>query len=184
MRGLARAWASGQYPVVMVQGALPSALSDAHLAALRNLVALLPLADVNWALTGSMGHLLQGAPVQPHDIDVQTDEAGVRKAAELLAPYSIAPLHGWESERMRSLFGAFVVDGVAVELLGAVQKRLADGSWGPPTDPAEHRRLVHVESLIVPVLSLEYEAAAYAAIGRLDRASLLRRTLDEAAHGE
>lgn len=183
MRGLARTWVSSQYRVLMVQKAVPSALPDAHLAALRSLVALLPLADVNWALTGSMGHLLQGAPVQPHDIDVQADEAGATKAAELLASYSIAPLHRWESERMRSLFGAFVVDGVAVELMGAVQKRLADGSWGPPTDPAEHRRLVHVESLVVPVLSLEYEAAAYDAIGRHDRASLLRRTL-EAAHGE
>lgn len=167
----------------MVQQSVTGALPDAHLAALRNLVALLPLVEVNWALTGSMGHLLQGAPVQPHDIDVQTDEAGALKAAELLAPYLIAPLRRRESERMRSLFGAFVVDGVAVELMGAVQKRLADGSWGPPTDPAEHRRLVHVESLVVPVLSLQYEAAAYASIGRHDRASLLRRTL-EVANGQ
>lgn len=167
----------------MVQQSVTGALPDAHLAALRNLVALLPLVEVNWALTGSMGHLLQGAPVQPHDIDVQTDEAGALKAAELLAPYLIAPLRRRESERMRSLFGAFVVDGVAVELMGAVQKRLADGSWGPPTDPAEHRRLVHVESLLVPVLSLQYEAAAYASIGRHDRASLLRRTL-EVANGQ
>jgi len=29
--------------------------------------------DVNWAVTGSLGFALQGVPVEPHHIDIQTD---------------------------------------------------------------------------------------------------------------
>jgi len=32
--------------------------------------------DVIWALTGSLGHALQGVPVEVHDVDIQTDREG------------------------------------------------------------------------------------------------------------
>jgi hypothetical protein len=149
--------------------------SASHLSALRVLVACLPANEVNWALTGSAAHAMQGVPVEPHDIDVQTDEAGVTKAAQALFAYCVSPPSWRESERMRSLLGHYVISGVDVELIGAVQRRRLDGSWGEPTDPAEHRTLVRLEDLVVPVLRLEYEAAAYAELGRTERAELLRR---------
>ena len=75
---------------------------------------------------------------------------------------------------MRSLLGSFAIEGIEIELIGALQKRKPDGSWGTPTDPAEHRRVVRLEDLAVPVLTLEYEAVAYAELGRDERAGLLR----------
>ena len=56
-----------------------------------------------------------------------------------------------------------------------MQKRADDGSWGMPADPAQHRRIVQMGPLAVPVLKLEYEASAYERIGRSERAELLRR---------
>jgi hypothetical protein len=152
-----------------------SLLLPAHLSALRVLIACLSPTEVNWALTGSTAHAVQGVPVEPHDIDVQTDEAGAWKAAEALAAYCISPLRRVESQRMRSLLGSYAIEGIAVELMGAVQKRGADGSWGAPTDPVEHRRVVRLGDLTVPVLALDYEASAYAQLGRHEQAELLRR---------
>jgi hypothetical protein len=149
-------------------------LSTAHLSALRVLVAHLPLDEINWALTGSTAHLLQGVPVEPHDIDVQTDEAGAWRAAEALAAYCASPPRWTESQEMRSLLGSYAIEGIEIELIGALQKRKPNGSWGTPADPAEQRRVVRLEDLAIPVLTLEYEAVAYAEIGRHERAELLR----------
>jgi hypothetical protein len=148
---------------------------SAHVSALRWLTLCLPLGEINWALTGSTAHALQGVPVEPHDIDVQTDEVGTWKAAEVLAPYCLSLPRRVESQRVRSLLGSYAIGGIAVELIGAVQKRQSDDSWGAPTDPAEHRRFVRLDDLRIPVLSLEYEAVAYAELGRHERAELLRQ---------
>lgn len=79
---------------------------------------------------------------------------------------------------MSSLFGVFEIDGIQVEVMGAVRKRARPGDpWGPPTDPRDHCHLVTVDGHTVPVLSLEYEAEAYEAIGRTERAKLLRDAL-------
>ncbi|HEY6615995.1 MAG TPA: hypothetical protein VIZ32_15800 [Vicinamibacterales bacterium] len=154
------------------------ALPAAYMSALRVLVTSLPLADINWALTGSTAHAIQGVPVELHDIDVQTDEAGASKAAAALADYCVTPPSRVESDSMRSLLGAYVIAGIDVELIGAVQKRYADGRWGLPTDPADYRRFVQLGDLALPVLDLDYEAAAYAQLGRHDRAELLRQHAD------
>jgi hypothetical protein len=147
----------------------------AHLSALRSLIACLPLAEINWALTGSTAHALQGVPVEPHDIDVQTDEPGTWKAADALADYCVAAPRRVESQLIRSLLGSYTIEGITVELIGAMQKRGFEDSWAVPTDPAEHRRFVRLGDLQIPVLSLEYEAVAYAELGRHERAELLRR---------
>ena len=159
----------------------PRLLPVRHLGALRVLAARLPLDQVNWALTGSTSHALQGVPVEPHDIDIQTDAAGARQAAEALSAYVVSPPSLAESETIRSIRGNYRIAGVAVELIGAVQKPADDGSWEIPTDPARHRRIVQIGPLAVPVLSLEYEASAYERIGRSERAELLRRYARELA---
>ena len=62
--------------------------------------------------------------------------------------------------------------------MGRLQKRpTPDHPWGLPTDPAEHALVVNFDGLLVPVLSLAYEAIAYEALGRTDRARLLRAAL-------
>jgi hypothetical protein len=97
-------------------------------------------------------------------------------AAAALRAYCVTEPRRVESESMRSLLGRYLIDGIDVELIGAVQKRSTDGrAWGSPTDPADHRCVVRLGDLALPVLDLEYEAGAYAQLGRHDRAELLRR---------
>jgi hypothetical protein len=155
-----------------------SDLPTAYLRALTVLCEVLPIDEINWALTGSVGHRLQGVVVDVHDIDVQTDEASTGEAAQRLAAYLVDAPVVRESERMWSLFATLRIEGIQVELMGGIRKRPGPGQpWGPPTDPADHRVLLTVAGLRVPVLSLSYEAAAYEQIGRPERAAQLRSAL-------
>ncbi len=134
---------------------------------------------MNWALTGSAGHALQGVPVEVHDIDVQTDESGAYAVAAALADDVVEPVRIVESGMMRSHFGRFRLHRVVVEVMGAVQTRTPGSEWLAPTDPSDHRILVPLgdQGPQVPVLSLRYEADAYDRIGRGARARLLRQHL-------
>jgi hypothetical protein len=128
-------------------------------------------------VTGSLGFALHGIPVVVHDVDIQSDADGAYEIARRMTAYVTEPVALYESEVMRSHFGRLRVDGIQVELIGGIQKRLADDSWGPPTDVTEHSELVAVGRQQYPVMKLEYEAVAYRQMGRIEKAEMLDRWL-------
>lgn len=156
---------------------------EAHVGALRVLVERLAGEPILWALTGSMSFALQGLPVEPHDIDIQTDAQGAYALAACFAGRVTRPVAFSGTEAIRSHFGALTIEGVAVEIMGALQKRLPDGTWEDPVDVALHRRWIEVEGLRVPVLDLAYEARAYRVLGRTARAELLEDWLARGRDG-
>ncbi|RKZ25640.1 hypothetical protein DRQ20_04710, partial [bacterium] len=79
------------------------------------------------------------------------------------------------TDKIRSHFGELRIDGVKVEIMGDVQKRLPDGGWEEPVDVEKHRKFIQVEGMRVPVLKLEYEYRAYLILGRKERAEILER---------
>ena len=148
-----------------------------HLKVLRKIHARLEQADVNWVVTGSVGFALQGVPVSPGDLDIQTDKAGAYEI-ERLFPESVARRVALSTaENIRSHFGALLIDGVEVEIMGDIQKKRDDGSWDDPVDLDHHKRVVEIEGIRVPVLSLEYESRAYKRLGRMDKAAMLEKWL-------
>ncbi len=155
----------------------PAAIPPEHCAALRRLHDRLAADGLPWAVTGSLGFALQGVPVAVRDIDIQTDREGAYRIAALFAASVTLPVAWRADERIRSHFGRLTLDGMAVEIMGAVQKRLADGAWEDPVDIARYRQFVAFEGLRVPVLSLAYECQAYRRLGRLEKAALLERWL-------
>jgi hypothetical protein len=145
-----------------------------HLDVLVGLVSRLPAEKFDWAVTGSFGQRLQGVPVVVHDLDLQSDEPTARELDRLLSGTVIEPLAWRDSERIRSLFGRYSVNGLTIEVMGYLSKRMeAAASWSRPTCVREHRVLVGYGSLMIPVLSLAYEEQAYRILGRSDRADLL-----------
>jgi len=148
-----------------------------HLDVLRRIVIRLRGRPVDWVVTGSLGVALQGVPVAVHDIDIQTDRDGAYEIERCFADYVAKPVRFSESEHIRSHFGALEIDGIEVEVMGDLQKRLDDGGWGAPVDVECHRHWVEVNDIRVPVLSLDYEYRAYLALGRTDRAERLRTWL-------
>jgi hypothetical protein len=139
--------------------------------------------QVDWAVTGSLGMALQGMDLPINDIDIQTDEDGAYEVERRLAQYVVLPVLYKASERMRSRLGKLNVEGVQVEILGGIQKRLQDGDWEPPVQVAQHRLWVEVDGLSIPVLALEYEYQAYKLMGRDEKAAKIRQWLDRQASG-
>ena len=153
-------------------------LPDPFCVAVERLVDLLPVSDVNWALTGSVAHRLLGADLDCRDIDVQSDEGGAYEIASRLSLCSgvLEPVSSRTSTQIQSHFGRFRFGDLAVdiEVMGALRRRTGDGLWSAPTNPAEHRIMVPLGPRHVPVLSPDYEAEAYESLGRFDRAAMLR----------
>ena len=153
-------------------------IDPVYLNVLRQIHVRLSNTDVNWAVTGSLGFALQGVPVQPNDIDIQTDKVGAYAIESLFSDIVIRKVEFSATERIKSHFGALQIDGIQVEIMGDIQKRGADGVWEEIVDPARYRLMVESDGMLVPVLSLEYEYQAYLKFGRTERAKMLRRWLD------
>ena len=153
------------------------------LPAVRTIHAALLESQVDWAVTGSLGMVLQGMDLPINDIDLQTDEDGAYEVERRLAPYVVVPVLYKASERMRSRLGKLSIEGIQVEIIGGIQKRSQDGEWELPVQVAEHRLWVEVDGLSIPVLSLEYEYQAYKLMGRDEKAARIRQWLDRKASG-
>ncbi|MCD6524108.1 MAG: hypothetical protein J7K48_03820 [Thermococcus sp.] len=153
-------------------------ISQIHLQVLRKLYERLKDSNVNWVVTGSLGFALQGVPVEPHDIDIQTDKEGAYEIERLFSEFVVEPVKWKESERIRSHFGALVIEGVKVEIMGDIQKK-ANDEWEPPVDINRYKRFVQIEGMRIPVLDLEYEYQAYLKLGRIEKAKMLKEFLEE-----
>jgi len=153
-------------------------ISTAHLSALRILVTSLEATRIQWAVTGSLGFALQGVPVTVHDIDLQTDKQGAYAIERTFSGFSARKVVYSPKERIRSYYGALEVEGVEVEIMGDLQKRLESGAWEEPVDIEGWKRWVSVDDLLVPVMDLGYEHEAYLRMGRVERAELLRSWLE------
>lgn len=146
---------------------------------LRKIWTRLHWSRINWALTGSLSFALQGLPVNPNDIDIQTDEAGAYEIEHLFSEFVVREVKFAATEKIRSHFGALEIDGVKVEIMGDIQKRLEDGTWEESVNLEHHIRFIEVEGMNVPVLALEYEYQAYMKLGRVEKAHMLKRVLEK-----
>jgi hypothetical protein len=151
-----------------------------YMAVLRQLSTELKESRVNWVVTGSLSFALQSLPFEPHDIDIQTDKQGAYEIERRFSSQVSRKVTFSSTERMRSHFGALLIDGIVVEIMGDIQKRIEDGAWETPVDLRSQRQFIHVDGMTIPVLSLAYEAQAYLKLGRLERAEMLREAASRA----
>ena len=78
---------------------------------------------------------------------------------------------------MKSHYGKLEIGGVHVEIMGAVQKKLGDGSWEEPVKLGNHYMSVVYIKMKLPVLDLEYERDTYQILGRDDKVKKLNKYL-------
>jgi hypothetical protein len=154
-----------------------NSVDSTYLDVLRKIYTQLKDTNVNWVVTGSLSFALQGIPVTPHDIDIQTDQAGAYEIERCFSEYAVRNVVFSSTGKIRSHLGALLIDGIEVELMGDIQKRLEGGSWEESVDLERHKRIVEVEGMYIPFLSLEYEYQAYLKMGRLERAQMLKELI-------
>lgn len=159
-------------------------IPNGHLHVLRFILDRLRDEQFIWALTGSLALALQGVQVEVHDIDIQSDQEGAEDLENCFSTHVVKPVTFTTGEKIRSYLGELRINGVKVEIMGAIQKRGADGSWDPPTDIRPHIRRIRLEELTVPVLDLHYELRAYRRLGRPQTVELIQHTLDKGTYGK
>lgn len=147
-------------------------LTTAQENVLIKITELLQPLDVVWALTGSAAFSLQGLDMAVHDIDIQTDDRGAYLIEQALSQFTLNPVCFFESTQIRSHFGQFMLDGVAIDLMGDIQK-FHDGHWEDNIQLSPLIRYIPLERYRVPVLDLRYEYEAYRKMGRHDKARLI-----------
>lgn len=69
-----------------------SVFPETHRKVIHFLQERLQGTDIVWALTGSASFALQGLPLMPHDIDVQTDDRGAYAIERLFSEYVARPV--------------------------------------------------------------------------------------------
>ncbi len=154
-----------------------SMIPPEFLHVLRKIYGRLEDSDIVWVLTGSLGLAIKGIPLTPHDIDIQTDRAGVEAFARLFAEEMVTPPYFRESEHTRSWFAVFEIDGLKMEVMGDMQHRDEDGGWDDPPNLRALRLYIQVAEMRVPTLSLDFEEEAYRSMGRYDKAALIGQYL-------
>jgi hypothetical protein len=147
-----------------------SDLPENFKAALWKIEARLKPCRAPWAFTGSLGFWLHGMPVTPQDIDLQSTAEGAYQIEERLGGKRLRKVALCQAESIRSHFGALELEGVNVDIMGAVEKRRPDGSWEPPPDLEAVMEWATWQGRRLPILSLHYELEAYRLLGRTDRA--------------
>jgi hypothetical protein len=133
--------------------------------------------NVQWALVGSLGMAVRGMPIEPNDIDIITDKAGAYEIERLLSQFVKRRVALRTSERIQSYFGILEIEGVKVEIMGDLQIKLADGSWGDPPDLRQHKQTVQVDEMSVPVLNPEWEYQTSLKLGREKKAEMVKTYL-------
>ena len=152
-------------------------LNPSYLNVLRKIYARMMNTNVNWVVTGSFSFALQGIALEPHDIDLQTDEAGAYEIERRFSEFVTRKVVLSCSEKIRSHFGALLIDGIKVEIMGDISKRLENGTWEEPINLDRYKRSIVVEGMQIPVLSLEHEYQAYLKLGRIEKAEVLKQAL-------
>lgn len=129
---------------------------------------------INWAVTGSLGMVLHGMQMDIHDIDIQTDKEGAYEIERRLVRYLVKLVHFKASERIRSFFGVFEIDGIKIETMGDMQHMLPDQKWDSPVALEACRDWVDYADMHIPVMTLEHEAEACQKMDRAEKAETIK----------
>lgn len=148
-------------------------ISRRHWQTLRVFANRIRARDIEWAITGSLGLALHGIDVGIGDIDIQTDEHGAYKIERALEHNIVRRVKFSVADRIQSHFGELNVEGVKIEIMGALQKKLSGEVWESPVDVKEHLQNLECDGITLPVLSLDYLEKAYRILGREEKAQLI-----------
>lgn len=130
------------------------------LEALQVLVNRLKGTPIKWVLAGSASLALQGVKVEPGDIDILTDRDGAYGIADLLKTHETKPMKFRSGKWSRSYFGEFEIRGVKIEVMGDLEERIGS-IWVSLSDRLVSPKLVQIDSIDIPVSSLEAQLKSY-----------------------
>ncbi|MBN1247222.1 MAG: methyltransferase domain-containing protein [Anaerolineae bacterium] len=133
---------------------------------LRRVAQALDAAGIDYRVVGSAALALHGVDVAVHDLDLEMSRASADLFQTRFAERTVVPVAWRESDEIRSYFGRFEIDDVAVEVMADFERRRR-GRWVPSLSTTRDTR--DVDGVPVTVLTLEEEVLAQLRRGRLDK---------------
>lgn len=133
---------------------------------------------ISWVLSGSTSLFIQGVDVKiNNDIDILTDKKGAYQIDKLLSEYRTKKMEYTISEKYKSHYGTYKIDGVNLDVMGEFQYLTKNGSWSQPNHK-NNVKMINFKNMDLPLLSLEQELEEYIAMGRIDKVDKIRKTLN------
>ncbi len=147
------------------------------ITALKSFYGIVQDKNIDRILSWSVSLSIQWVDIEPNeDIDILTDRIWAEKLDKLLQSFVVKPLQYSWTEKYRSYFGIYKIDGIQVEIMGEMQYRLRDNSWSTPNQSHEVQ-IFEYENMSLPVLSLQQEFQEYENMGREDKAKKIQERL-------
>lgn len=152
-------------------------ITQEHQAALRELYNRLNGREISWLITGSTGLALQGVPIKANDVDIRTDRKGAYEIEKIFEDCVDKKVSYSSTDKIRSHFGALKVRGIKVEIMGNIEKNV-DGEWEAKSiDLDSNKRMIELDDIKLPVLSLEYELIEYRKMERHEKVEIIEKFL-------
>jgi SAM-dependent methyltransferase len=150
-------------------------------SALMRLIPILEATGASWAVGGSCGLALHGVRVEPHDIDLITDQDGAYRIGMALREVALEkqPVQWSDSQFIRSHRGLYQLEDVQIDVVGGGEFR--EGEVWLAAWPLNERKtdLLHIpgSELAVRAFTLENELIAYRQMQREAKVRLIEERL-------
>ena len=121
--------------------------------------------NLHYAFRGTAGLVLQGLNMNMEDIDIVCGKDTALASNDLLKEYSKKKVEYKESDKYKSYFGEFDINGVKVEIYGDWQILDTKGIWNKPFDGSD-RIKVEFKGMRFYVVPVSTELRMFALMGR------------------
>jgi hypothetical protein len=132
-----------------------------------------------FAIRGTASLLLQGIDMVALDIDVVADKKTALSCNKLLKDYLVEKVEYKETDKFKSYFGNFKIEGAKVEVCGQWQIRSKKG-WSEVFDAsADQIKEVEIRVKSIPVTTIETELMMFAKMGRWNAFHKIKREAEK-----
>ncbi len=132
--------------------------------------------EFNWCVIGSSSLFLQGVPINPNDIDILTDEQGIKLIKKHCSPFIYEDMNYKQDETktLKSIHGRLVINHVNIDIISSIEN-LVDGRWISHDNIETHKVSLKEGCFEVNLRSIAYEKEIYQRIGDESKLKILNQ---------
>jgi DNA polymerase-1 len=139
-----------------------------------------------YAIRGTASLVMQGIEMKVDDIDIVADKETALACNRIFKNFLVKKVSLSSSEKYKSYFGEFNIDGIKVEVMGEWQIRKdqktknKEQEWGRKYNASENQVIqVKVGKRKVKLTTIEMELAMFAGMGRWNAYHKIKKQLEE-----
>lgn len=142
------------------------------------------LSSRQYAVRGTSSLVLQDIDMNVDDIDIVCDKDTALMANKIFSESVKNKVVYSETDRFRSYFGSFLINGVDVEIYGDWQIKKKNGEWSKVYNASDGQRItVEIDGTEVCVTSVDTELEMFADMGRWNAFHKIKRELEKQQQG-